>query len=850
MPPVNHARRRALRTMLSALAGGGLTVAGLAGPLAGAAQATETPVEGPTTTPVTTPSQTPATSEPAATEPSTTTSTTPPTSTAPTETSTTPQTSTTPVPAAPEEAPTVVLQRQQKTTVAPQPSPTSTTTVKSASKEAEEAKKKANKKASAANNVAGSPGSVAEAGALAAILASSQASDQALDFYRIPLFLLPIYKAAAVQYGVPWQILAAINEIETNYGTDLSVSSAGAVGWMQFMPSTWLQYGVDALDSGYADPYNPVDAVFAAARYLRAAGAATNLRAAILAYNHSEEYVESVLLRAKLISSYPKAVIATLTGLIDGRLPVTGKQIAWGPLPSAPVPASSATANATAVQSGSSSAASSAGEPATGASSASDATPGAAAAVTPAAAATKAAAGAQPLQLVDLMSAPNASVVAVQNGRIVRIGDSRKLGKYVILRDVYGDVFTYAGLGSIAPTYSLAKIPSAPAKSPVVEVASTADPAPSQPATAGAQSPLTLSVKTPRAPASITGAGKASVSESAQEEASSGAGKIRLFAHPGNPDARAAAVVARAAKKASHSSAGHNIALRKGSVVTSGTVLGHVNVPSGDRDGHIRFAIQPAGDPTSVAPGPVLASWAKLQTALHPEGATATNALLGATASDVFLLSQAQLERTVLADPGITLTTCARHEVASGAVDKRVLAVLAFLSRSGLKPTVSALRCDQARYTSTVAPSAQSRGDAVDISAINGTLIAGHQGQGTITDLTIRTLLNLPSGFVPREIFSLMRYPNTANTQASAQFWNRISLEFSPAHAAAALNPAAAAKVAHSAHSGQAAPSPVVTTSPLSASQWSQLMTRVAALPEPKVATKPSSAAVPDPKHH
>ena len=52
-----------------------------------------------------------------------------------------------------------------------------------------------------------------------------QPPTQALAFYRIPLFLLPIYKAAAVQYGVPWQILAAINEIETDYGTDLSVST-------------------------------------------------------------------------------------------------------------------------------------------------------------------------------------------------------------------------------------------------------------------------------------------------------------------------------------------------------------------------------------------------------------------------------------------------------------------------------------------------------------------------------------------------------------------------------------------------------------------------------------------------
>ena len=119
----------------------------------------------------------------------------------------------------------------------------------------------------------------AQAEALAAELAGSAASTQALSFYRIPLFLLPIYQAAAVQYGVPWQILAAINEIETNYGTDQSVSTAGAVGWMQFMPATWIQYGVDALNAGYADPYNPVDAIFAAARYLRAAGAATDLHA-------------------------------------------------------------------------------------------------------------------------------------------------------------------------------------------------------------------------------------------------------------------------------------------------------------------------------------------------------------------------------------------------------------------------------------------------------------------------------------------------------------------------------------------------------------------------------------------
>src|SRR5205085_7826311 len=104
-----------------------------------------------------------------------------------------------------------------------------------------------------------------------------------IDSFQIPPFMLPIYQAAGIQYDVPWQILAAINEIETDYGRNLSTSSAGAVGWMQFLPSTWKSWGVDATGSGYADPYNPVDAIFAAARYLHAAGASKNLSNAIYA---------------------------------------------------------------------------------------------------------------------------------------------------------------------------------------------------------------------------------------------------------------------------------------------------------------------------------------------------------------------------------------------------------------------------------------------------------------------------------------------------------------------------------------------------------------------------------------
>ena len=67
------------------------------------------------------------------------------------------------------------------------------------------------------------------------------------------------------------------------------------------MPSTWEMYGVDANNDGRKDPYNPVDAIFAAARYLKAAGGDKDLRSAIFAYNHADWYVDEVLLYARAV---------------------------------------------------------------------------------------------------------------------------------------------------------------------------------------------------------------------------------------------------------------------------------------------------------------------------------------------------------------------------------------------------------------------------------------------------------------------------------------------------------------------------------------------------------------------
>jgi murein DD-endopeptidase MepM/ murein hydrolase activator NlpD len=107
--------------------------------------------------------------------------------------------------------------------------------------------------------------------------------------------LLGIWQRAGASYGIKWQVLAAINKVESNFGRNMGPSSAGAIGWMQFMPSTWLRWGTDANGDGVADPWNPEDAIFSAARYLAAAHGASDLYRAVYAYNHADWYVQEVL---------------------------------------------------------------------------------------------------------------------------------------------------------------------------------------------------------------------------------------------------------------------------------------------------------------------------------------------------------------------------------------------------------------------------------------------------------------------------------------------------------------------------------------------------------------------------
>lgn len=142
---------------------------------------------------------------------------------------------------------------------------------------------------------------------LGAVISSS---DNAMPFSAtasvepIPPQLLPLYHEAGAKYHVPWAILAGINKVETDFGRDLSVSSAGAIGWMQFEPSTWAEYGVDADGDGKTDPDDPVDAIFSAAHYLAASGAAKNPVQAVFQYNHSTDYVREVLRLAAIYQAW------------------------------------------------------------------------------------------------------------------------------------------------------------------------------------------------------------------------------------------------------------------------------------------------------------------------------------------------------------------------------------------------------------------------------------------------------------------------------------------------------------------------------------------------------------------
>ena len=251
-----------------------------------------------------------------------------------------------------------------------------------------------------------------------------------IDSFEIPPFLLPIYQACGTEYGIPWEVLASINKIETGFGTNLNVSSAGAVGWMQFLPASWEQFGLDANGDGKKDPYNPVDAICAAAHYLKLAGGDKNLYQAIFAYNHADWYVQEVLLYARAYGRLPSDLVGSLTGLTEG---------AHFPIAAAARYADDISARE-AIKKGDSL--------------------GSAAEVISSSPTPRG---------INIFTKEGAPVVAVNDGVVRKLGRSAKLGNFVVLEDTYGNRYTYAELGPLVRNHRLVVEPTGKEKRVPVE---------------------------------------------------------------------------------------------------------------------------------------------------------------------------------------------------------------------------------------------------------------------------------------------------------------------------------------------------------------------------------------------
>jgi membrane-bound lytic murein transglycosylase B len=116
-----------------------------------------------------------------------------------------------------------------------------------------------------------------------------------------PATLLRYYRDGQRRFGVPWNLLAAVNFVESAFNKLRNESATGAQGPMQFMPATWRAYGLGG------DVHDPHDAILGAANYLHANGAPGDLRRAVFRYNPSPLYVDAVLRYAARIRADRRA---------------------------------------------------------------------------------------------------------------------------------------------------------------------------------------------------------------------------------------------------------------------------------------------------------------------------------------------------------------------------------------------------------------------------------------------------------------------------------------------------------------------------------------------------------------
>jgi hypothetical protein len=111
------------------------------------------------------------------------------------------------------------------------------------------------------------------------------------------------YRQAQARFGLRWQLLAAINFVESAFGKVRNTSTAGAQGPMQFEPATWRAYGLGG------NVHDPHDAILGAANFLAANHAATDERGALYRYDHSSLYVDAVTRYANRMTRDPRAFL-------------------------------------------------------------------------------------------------------------------------------------------------------------------------------------------------------------------------------------------------------------------------------------------------------------------------------------------------------------------------------------------------------------------------------------------------------------------------------------------------------------------------------------------------------------
>jgi hypothetical protein len=245
----------------------------------------------------------------------------------------------------------------------------------------------------------------------------------------------------------------------------------------------------------------------------------------------------------------------------------------------------------------------------------------------------------------------------------------------------------------------------------------------------------------------------------------------------------------------------------------------------------MNFGIRPAGKGAPrIDPKPILDGWKLLEsTAIYR--AKGKNVLKSANLSigQILLMPKAQLEKRVLADDRVKIYPGGREDIRGGQIDRRVLAVLEFLAESGLNPTVTSLKGNHGYLTSSGNVSEHSSGNAVDIGAVNGIPILGHQDKGGITEQTVRRLMTLQGTMRPHQIISLLSLGG--NTMSMSDHYNHIHVGFHPG-------------VGNTKKLGKQA------QAVLKPGQWTNLIGRLRQIQNPVVPTTPSRYSLPVVHHH